>query len=61
MQFCTWEGGIPAKMHAEMDWLESSFAEKNLGALVGQQTMSYEYEPTLCWGREDGQQQLGLY
>lgn len=48
-------------MHAEMDWLESSFAEKNLGALVGQQTMSYEYEPTLCWGREDGQQQLGLY
>lgn len=50
MQFCTWEGGNPATVHAEMDWLGSSFAEKNLGALVGQQT---EYESALCCGRED--------
>lgn len=57
-QFCTQEGGIPATTQAEMDWLGSSFAEKNLGALVGQQT---ECEPALFSGREDGQQQLGLY
>lgn len=45
-------------MQGEMDWLGSSFAEKNLEALIGQQT---EYEPALCCGREDGQQQLGFY
>lgn len=56
VQFCTWEGGSPATMHAEMDWQGAIL--QNLGALVGQQT---EYEPALCWGREDGQQQLGLY
>lgn len=52
------ERGIPAIMQAEMDWLGNSFAEKNLGALVGQQT---ECEPALYCGREGGQQQLGLY
>lgn len=45
-------------MQAEMDWLGNSFAEKNLGALVGQQT---ECEPALYCGREGGKQQLGLY
>lgn len=58
MQFYTWEGAIPATMQAEMDWLGSTFAEKNLEALIEQQT---EFEPALCCGREDGQQQLGLY
>lgn len=58
VQFYTWEGGIPATIQAVIDWLGSSFAEKNLEALVGQQT---EYEPALCCGREDGQQQLELY
>lgn len=58
MQSCTWEGGILATMQAEMDWLGNGFAEKNLGALVGQQT---ECEPALCCGREGEQQQLGLY
>lgn len=58
VQLCTWEGGIPATMQDERDWLGSSFTGKNLGALTEQQT---ECEPALCCGREGGQQHLGLY